>query len=108
MSFSANGMPSCGSTRRIRASVSSTGERAPVPIRRERSAIERSWRSSVTRVAPGSEGEPGLAVDVDQHRVGNVPDADGLHEGELGGEGLAGQRVFLGPVSYTHLRAHET
>src|SRR6266850_2460161 len=47
---------------------------------------------------PRSEAELRLPVNVDQHRVGDVPDVDRLHERELRRERLHGQRVPLGPL----------
>src|SRR6185503_15280250 len=82
------------STRRISASVSSTGDSVRDAIRRESSAIERSWRSVMSEP---SEGELGLPVGVHQHRVRDVADVDRPHEGELGGERFLGDRILLGP-----------
>src|ERR1700730_9588470 len=47
---------------------------------------------------PRSEAELRLPVDVDQYRVGDIPDVDRLHERELRRERLPGQRVLLGPL----------
>src|ERR1700730_8621066 len=88
---------SCCSTRWISASTSSTGERRLSAICFDSAAIDRSWRSAVMGRAR-SEGELGLSVDVDQHRVRDVADADRLHERELGREGLPGERILLRPL----------
>src|ERR1700737_1319507 len=85
------------STRWISASTSSTGERLRSAISFDSAAIDRSWRSAVMGRAR-SEGELGLSVDVDQHGVRDVADADRLHERELGREGVLGERILLGPL----------
>src|SRR6478752_2619364 len=92
--------PSCCSTRRISPSTRSTGERSRDAIRRASSAIERSWKSSVTGVKTWarSESQLGLAVDVHEHGFGHVVHADSSHERELGGKCLPRQRILLRPL----------
>src|SRR5258705_2591453 len=90
------------STRWMRASSSSTGDSFRAAIRRDSSASERSWRSVVMEGSPswqelGSKRQLGLPVDVDQHRVRDVADADRPHEGELGGERFLGEWIPLCP-----------
>src|SRR4026207_1614304 len=87
--------PSRASARAISASASSTGDSFRAAISRDSSMSESSCRSA-TAAAP--ERAPGLAVDVDQHRIRDVTDVDRAHEGELRGERLPGQRVLLGPL----------
>src|SRR5687767_8729560 len=50
------------------------------------------------RARPGLQGELGLAVDVDEHRVRDVADVERLHVGELGRERFPGERVVLRPL----------
>ena len=56
----------------------------------------RASRADLGRPRPGSEGELGLPVGVDQHRVRDVPDANRSHEGELDRR-PPWRRIPLGP-----------